>query len=91
MIFEPVSATWLVADSWAAAETLHLTANREDRNLTIVRRYPAHAGADPLVESIELTLDQLADVEAALLNARLWLERAIAQAGELSAAEEVSS
>lgn len=89
-IIEPASATWWVSDRWAYKAALTLAANREDRNLTITRRYPAEPGKPPLVESIELTLDQLAEVEAALLNARLWLERATKQADEPKAAEEVA-
>ena len=89
-IIEPQSATWWVSDRWAYKAALTLAANREDRNLTITRRYPTEPGKPPLVESIELTLDQLAEVEAVLLNARLWLERAIKQADELKAAEETA-
>ena len=89
-IIEPQSATWWVSDRWAYKAALTLAANREDRNLTITRRYPTEPGKPPLVESIELTLDQLAEVEAVLLNARLWLERATKQAAELKAAEEIA-
>ena len=89
-IIEPASATWWVSDRWAYKAALTLAANREDRNLTITRRYPAEPGKPRLVEYIELTLDQLAEVEAALLNARLWLERATKQADEPKAAEEVA-
>lgn len=84
-IIEPEGATWWVSDRWAEKGLLSFAANREDRSLTIQRRYPS----GDLTESIELDLDQLADVESALLNARLWLERATKQAAELKAAEEV--
>lgn len=87
-IIEPTSATWLTTlDKWAEGQALHFIANVEDRNLTIIRRYPG--GRTPQ-ESIELTLDQLAEVEAAILNARLWLERANRQYIELRAAEQVA-
>ena len=89
-IIEPASATWWVSDRWAYRSALTLAANREDRNLTITRRYPTEYGKPPLVESIELTLDELAEVEAALLNARLWLERATKHADELKVAEEIA-
>lgn len=78
-IFEPVTAIWSVP---AKGRALRLTANAEDRNVTVARTN--------LSESIELSLDQLAELEAALLNARLWLERAIAQRDELRAAEEIA-
>ena len=42
------------------------------------------------VEEIEIQLDELAEVEGALLNARLWLERAAKQHDELRAAEEIA-
>ena len=92
-IIEPGAATWWVSDRWAVKGLLSLSANREDRNLTIVRRYPPtdpNLGEKQLVESIELTMDQLAELEAAVLNARLWLERATKQADELKAAAEVA-
>jgi Zn finger protein HypA/HybF involved in hydrogenase expression len=88
-IFEPESATWWATDRWAERGFLTLSANREDRSLTVRRRYPAVSGKPQLIESIELSFDQLADVEAALLNARLWLDRAIKQHAELKAAEEI--
>ena len=89
-IIEPESAHWRVSgDRWADGHQLDFLANREDRNLTITRRYPNAWGVP--AESIELTLDQLAEVEAALLNARLWLERAVKQRDELRAAEEVAA
>ena len=61
--------------------------NTEDRSVFIRRQYP---GQD-LQESIELDLGQLAEVEAMLLNSRLWLERATKQAAELKAAEEIAT
>ena len=93
-IIEPGKATWWVSDPWAANGRISLHANREDRNLTIVRRYPPtdpNLGEEQLVESVELTMNQLADLEAAILNARLWLERATKQADELKAAEEIAT
>ena len=89
-IIEPEGATWWVSDRWAYKGLLSLSANREDRNLTIVRSYPPALGEPPLSESIELTLEQLPEVEAMLLNARLWLERATKQADGLKAAAEIA-
>lgn len=78
-IIEPTSATWLpTLDKWAEGRSLHFLANVEDRNLTIIRRYPG--GRTP----------QVAEVEATILNARLWLERATRQCIELRAAEEIA-
>ena len=82
-IIEPESASWWGSDRWGR---ITFTANTEDRSVFILRQYP---GQD-LQESIELDLGQLAEVEAMLLNARLWLERATKQAAELKAAEEVA-
>lgn len=85
-IIEPAGASWWGSDHWGEKGRITFTANTEDRSLTIQRRYPS----GDLTESIELGLDQLADVESALLNARLWLERATKQADELKAAEEIA-
>lgn len=82
-IFEPVSSTWDVEPTqWGRVA---VTANVEDRNVFLRRTYSAGTPG----ESIELHLNDLAAIEAALLNARLWLERAIKQREELKAAEEV--
>lgn len=86
-IIEPESASWWGNDRWSEKGRITFTANTEDRSVIIRRQYP---GQD-LQESIELDLGQLAEVEAALLNARLWLERATKQADELKAAEEIAT
>ena len=62
-----------------------MSAAGEDRSIVLHRRYAGGA-----VEEIEIQLDELAEVEGALLNARLWLERATKQRDELRAAEEVA-
>ena len=64
-----------------------MAANSEDRSVILRRGYPRVPGEEPLVESIELHLSDLPAIEAALLNARMWLERATKQA--LKAAEEI--
>ncbi len=84
-IIEPEGASWWGSDRWGEKGRITFTANTDDRSVFIRRQYP---GQD-LQESIELDLGQLAEVEAMLLNARLWLERATKQADELRAAEEV--
>ena len=84
-IIEPAGASWWGSDRWGEKGRITFTANTEDRSVFIRRQYP---GQD-LQESIELDLGQLAEVEAMLLNARLWLERATKQADELKAAEDV--
>ena len=86
-IIEPAGASWWGSDRWGEKGRITFTANTEDRSVFIRRQYP---GQD-LQESIELDLGQLAEVEAMLLNARLWLERATKQADELKAAEEVAT
>ena len=86
-IIEPEGASWWGTDRWGEKGRITFTANSEDRSVFIRRQYP---GRD-LQESIELDLGQLAEVEAMLLNARLWLERATKQADELKAAEEVAA
>ena len=86
-IIEPTGATWHVSPTmW---KSVSVVANSEDRNVILRRDYPRVPGEEPLVESIELHLSDLPAIEAALLNARLWLERATKQADELKAAEEV--
>ena len=85
-IIEPAGASWWGSDRWGEKGRITFTANTEDRSVFIRRQYP---GQD-LQESIELDLGQLAEVEAMLLNARLWLERATKQADELKAADEVA-
>ena len=86
-IIEPEGASWWGSDRWGEKGRITFTANTEDRSVFIRRQYP---GQD-LQESIELELGQLAEVEAMLLNARLWLERATKQAAELKAAEEIAT
>ena len=86
-IIEPEGASWWGSDRWGEKGRITFTANSEDRSVFIRRQYP---GQD-LQESIELDLGQLAEVEAMLLNARLWLERATKQADELKAAEEIAT
>ena len=86
-IIEPAGASWWGSDRWGEKGRITFTANTEDRSVFIRRQYP---GQD-LQESIELDLGQLAEVEAMLLNARLWLERAIQQHDELHAAEEIAT
>lgn len=85
-IIEPAGASWWGSDRWGEKGRITFTANTEDRSVFIRRQYPSQ----DLQESIELDLGQLAEVEAMLLNARLWLERATKQADELKAAEEVA-
>ena len=85
-IIEPAGASWWGSDRWGEKGRITFAANSEDRSLFIRRQYP---GQD-LQESIELDLGQLAEVEAMLLNARLWLERATKQADELKAAAEIA-
>lgn len=86
-IIEPEGASWWGTDRWGEKGRITFTANTDDRSVFIRRQYP---GQD-LQESIELDLGQLAEVEAMLLNARLWLERATKQADELKAAEEIAT
>jgi len=86
-IIEPEGASWWGSDRWGEKGRITFTANSEDRSVFIRRQYP---GRD-LQESIELDLGQLAEVEAMLLNARLWLERATKQAAELKAAAEIAT
>ena len=87
-IIEPTGATWHVSPTmW---KSVSVVANSEDRNVILRRDYPRVPGEEPLVESIELHLSDLPAIEAALLNARLWLERATKQADELKAAEEIA-
>ena len=85
-IIEPAGASWWGSDRWGEKGRITFTANTEDRSVFIRRQYP---GQD-LQESIELDLGQLAEVEAMLLNARQWLERATTQADELKAAAEIA-
>lgn len=86
-IIEPAGASWWGSDRWGEKGRITFTANTEDRSVFIRRQYPSQ----DLQESIELDLGQLAEVEAMLLNARLWLERATKQADELRAAEEIAT
>ena len=87
-IIEPTGATWHVSPTmW---KSVSVVANGGDRNVILRRDYPRVPGEEPLVESIELHLSDLPAIEAALLNARLWLERATKQADELKAAEEIA-
>lgn len=88
-IIEPTGATWHVSPTmW---KSVSVVANSGDRNVILRRDYPRVPGEEPLVESIELHLSDLPAIEAALLNARLWLERATKQAAELKAAEEIAT
>ena len=88
-IIEPAGATWHVSPTmW---KSVSVVANSEDRNVILRRDYPRVPGEEPLVESIELHLSDLPAIEAAILNARLWLERATKQAAELKAAEEIAT
>ena len=88
-IIEPTGATWHVSPTmW---KSVSVVANSEDRNVILRRDYPRVPGEEPLVESIELHLSDLPAIEAALLNARLWLERATKQAAELKAAEDIAT
>ena len=88
-IIEPTGATWHVSPTmW---KSVSVVANSGDRNVILRRDYPRVPGEEPLVESIELHLSDLPEVEAMLLNARLWLERATKQADELKAAEEIAT
>ena len=88
-IIEPAGASWHVSPTmW---KSVSVVANSEDRNVILRRDYPRVPGEEPLVESIELHLSDLPAIEAAILNARLWLERATKQADELTAAEEIAT
>ena len=82
-IIEPESAQWWVRAGSGAQ--IRVSAAGEDRSIVLHRRYAGGA-----VEEIEIQLDELAEVEGALLNARLWLERAVKQHDELRAAEEIA-
>ena len=89
-IIEPETATWWERhdlDEVAYCPRVKVVACPEDRNVTLIREYP---GTPVPTESIELKLESLAVIEALLLNARLWLERATRQRDELRAAEEVA-
>lgn len=71
-IIEPYAATWHIRDGAFLIE--------------------ATCDGDVIIHTksggvIAIGMDELAEVEAALLNARLWLERATKQADELKAAE----
>lgn len=84
-IIEPPAASWELENSrWGE---LSVAVNVEDRNLMLTRRY---LDGQTSPESIELHHSDLAEVEGALLNARLWLERAVKQHDELRAAEEIA-
>ena len=88
-IIEPAGASWHVSPTmW---KSVSVVANSGDRNVILRRDYPRVPGEEPLVESIELHLSDLPAIEAALLNARLWLERATKQAAERKAAEEIAT
>lgn len=91
-ILEPETATWWERrgdlDGVAYYPRVKVVALPEDRCAMLIREYP---GTDVPTESIELKLDSLAEIEALLLNARLWLERAVRQRDELRAAEEVAA
>ncbi len=82
-IIEPESAQWWVRAG--SGSQIRVSAAGEDRSVVLHRRYAGGA-----VEEIEIQLDELAEVEGALLNARLWLERAVKQHDELRAAEEIA-
>lgn len=74
-VIEPYAATWHIRDGAFLIE--------------------ATCDGDVIIHTksggvIAIGLDELADVEAALLNVRLWLERATKQHAELKAAEEVA-
>lgn len=84
-IIEPPAASWELENSrWGE---LRVAVNVEDRNLMLTRRY---LDGQTSPESIELHHSDLAELEAVLLNARLWLERAVKQHDELRAAEEIA-
>ena len=81
-IIEPTGATWRVSPTmW---KSVSVVANSGDRNVILRRDYPRVPGEEPLVESIELHLSDLPAIEAAILNARLWLERATTPAARAS-------
>lgn len=73
-IIEPESASWRVAGDAFLLEVM-------GAGDVVIR---SKAGG-----TVALDLDELADLEAGLLNARLWLTRAIKQRDELAAAAEV--
>ena len=75
-IIEPISADW--------RPLRHVTIVA-DRNLGCVVIRPN--GCSPF----SIHFEDLPELEAALLNARLWLERATKQAAELKAAEEIAT
>lgn len=91
-ILEPETATWWERrgdlDDVAYYPRVKVVADAEDRGVTLIREYP---GTDVPTESIRLALGSLGEIEALLLNARLWLERAVRQRDELRAAEEVAA
>ena len=91
-ILEPETATWWERrgnlDEVAYYPRVKVVACPEDRCVMLIREYP---GTPVSTESIELKLESLAEIEALLLNARLWLERAVRQRDELRAAEEVAA
>ena len=75
-IIEPQSASWHVC-----GDAFLLEATREGDLILHMK-----AGG-----VIAFGVDESEDLEAALLNARLWLERATKQADELKAAEEIAT
>ena len=75
-IIEPESASWHVC-----GDAFLLEATREGDLILHMK-----AGG-----VIAFGVDESEDLEAALLNARLWLERATKQAAELKAAEEIAT
>lgn len=89
MILEPKFVSWGMPKfaSWDMDPT---SMNMEaDAEAGVVRIFWHHGGPEDLPDMVEFKVADLPSVEAALLNARLWLERAIKQRDELKAAEEV--
>lgn len=81
-IIEPDSASWRQENPQWGRVTF--VVNAVDHNLIVTREYPGDRTSN---ESIELHLKDLPEIEGLLLNARLWLERATKQRGEIEAAE----
>lgn len=88
-ILEPETATWWERrgnlDEVAYYPLVKVVACPEDRCVMLIREYP---GTPVQTESIELKLESLAEIEALLLNARLWLERAVRHRDELRVAAD---
>ncbi len=80
-IIEPVQARWNIpSGDMPDAFKVYAFAARPETHIVVET-----IGGD----SLRLTIAEVGDLESALLNARLWITRAIAQHNELAAVEEV--